>query len=270
MDRIGGYRNHDDKTKKIIENFKRSLELKEKEEKMKRAQAKALARAPPEETYISYTDIIANIVKTLNIPDTVIGKRKAENEDMGSTLVQLKPIINDKYNIAAKRIYFELIMERPLWPRWMKKWAAINADPIHTIINNNTGNKLIYNLLHKVKKKLITTSHLAIMNQTSNTKARKYKVHRRPKEIKSIMPIKSNSLTVKQRRMTKSIANNMRLLLEHYRYYHPSDTWKGREPFDYELKKGEQADKTKNAAGKLAINSRRETWKRRKRKAYCD
>jgi hypothetical protein len=37
----------------------------------------------------------------------------------------------------------------------MKKWATINADPLHSIIFNNAGNKLIYNLLHKVKVKLL-------------------------------------------------------------------------------------------------------------------
>jgi hypothetical protein len=116
------------------------------------------------------------------------------------------------------------------------------------------------------------TSHLAIMNQTSNINTRKCKVYRCPKKFKCLMPIRTISTTVKQRRIAKLIAklNKMNLLLEQYRCQHTSDTWSGREPFDYELKKGAKADRVKNAAGQLAINSRRETWKRRKRKAFCD
>jgi hypothetical protein len=144
------------------------------------------------------------------------------------------------------------------------------------------------NYFHNYCEKLITTgvrweekrkrnqsrksSHLAIMNQTSNTNTRKCKVYRCPKKFKCLMPIRTISTTVKQRRMAKLIANlnKMNSLLEQYRCQHTSDIWSGREPFDYELKKGAKADKTKNAAGQLAINSRRETWKRRKRKAYCN
>jgi hypothetical protein len=255
------YHNFDEKNKLIVDNFKRSLEQDYKKKTDRQPKA-----VPAEEKLISYTDIIANLVNALNIPDTVIGKRSFESEDTSTTLVQLNPILNNKYNIASRRIYMELIMERPLWPRWMKKWAVINADPIQSIIFNNAGNKIIYNLLHKVKKKLMTTSQLAIMNKTTNTNSRKNKVYRQTKEIKSIMPSMRNSLTVKQRRMTRTITNKMKLLLEHYKYHHPSDIWLGRKPLDYE-RKSYSTDQVKNAAGTLAINSRRETWKRRKRKA---
>jgi hypothetical protein len=256
------YHNFDEKNKLIVDNFKRSLE---QDYKKKTDKHKA---AVPVEKLISYTDIITNLVNAL-IPENVIGKRKLESDDISTSLVQLNPILSNKYNIASKRIYTELIMERPFWPRWMKKWATINADPIHSIIFNNAGNKLIYNLLHKVKMKLITTSQLALMNKTVNTNNCKNKVYRRPKEIKCIMPIKSIALTVIQRRKTRTIANKMKLLLEHYKYHHPSDIWSKREPLDYE-RKSYSTDQVKNAAGTLAINSRRETWKRRKRKAYCN
>jgi hypothetical protein len=116
-----------------VDNFKRSLE----QDYKKKTERQPKVVIPAEEKLISYTDIIANLVNALNITDTVIGKRTFESEDMSTTLVQLNPILNNKYNIASKRIYTELIMERPLWPRWMKKWAAINADPIHSIIFNN-------------------------------------------------------------------------------------------------------------------------------------
>jgi hypothetical protein len=256
------YHNFDEKNKLIVDNFKRSLE---QDYKKKTDKHKA---AVPVEKLISYTDIITNLVNAL-IPENVIGKRKLESDDISTSLVQLNPILSNKYNIASKRIYTELIMERPFWPRWMKKWATINADPLHSIIFNNAGNKLIYNLLHKVKMKLITTSQLALMNKTVNTNNCKNKVYRRPKEIKCIMPIKSIALTVIQRRKTRTIANKMKLLLEHYKYHHPSDIWSKREPLDYE-RKSYSTDQVKNAAGTLAINSRRETWKRRKRKAYCN
>jgi hypothetical protein len=195
---------------------------------------------------------------------------RVKNSNLINTLIQLNPIIVNKQNIAAKSIYTasELIMERPNWPRWMKKWAKINADPIHSIINNNASNKHIFNMLHKVKKKLSSHSHLAIMNQTSKTTKRITKVHRSPNKLICIKPTWTNTSAIKERRMASPIANRIKLILEHYKYHHAGETWFKREPLEYE-RKSHSTDKVKNAAGLLAINSRRETWKRRKRKANC-
>jgi hypothetical protein len=111
------------------------------------------------------------------------------------------------------------------------------------------------------------SSHLAIMNQTSNTTKRITKVHRCSKELKC-KPTWTKTTEIKQRRTAKPIANKIRLILEHYEYHHADKTRLKREPLDYE-RKSHSTDKVKNAAGLLAINSRRETWKRRKRKAIC-
>jgi hypothetical protein len=261
--KMGANYHRSEKEVETIRKFKNKMEQEYK------AKTDAIRKKlnPPEEKYISYTELIANIVISLDIPDT-IGKRKVEEDDLMNTLIQLNPIIINKQNIAAKSIYTELIMERPNWPRWMKNWATINADPIYSIINNNAGNKQIFNILHKVKKKLSALSHLAIMNQTSNTTKRITKVHRCANELKCIKHTWTNTTIIKQRRRAKPIANRIKLLLEHYKYHHAGETWFRREPLEYE-RKSYSTDKVKNAAGLLAINSRRETWKRRKRKAIC-
>jgi hypothetical protein len=256
-------------SQEVLDNIKEVTERIDREYKEKTdAIRKKYDTLWPPEKYTSYTELIANIVISLEEPDTVIGKRKIDEDDLVNTLIQLNPIIINKQNIAARSIYTELIMERPNWPRWMKKWAAINADPIHSIINNNASNKHIFNILHKVMKKLSSHSHMAIMNQTSKTTKRITKVHRSPNKLVCIKPTLTITSVIKQRRMARPIANRIKLIMEHYKYHHAGETWFKREPLEYE-RKDHSTDKVKNAAGLMAINSRRETWKRRKRKANC-
>jgi hypothetical protein len=224
------------------------------------------ASTPPQAKLVSIGDIFKRLEDSVNepIPDTVqiAGKRKAEHhlcDDINMLAHTPDRGINPDILLKAKQLYTKIIIDKDVWPKWTHRWFNHQASTLATSLSQGTLNKHQFNTIHKTHYKL---GHPYLTNNTIVTKSAPSKVIKSQMVLKN-KPLQSVIITngrerryTRNRKMCLTNGNNTSLTIK---------TLLSSNTSEFMLPLGAPF-KMNNLKIMKAINARRESWKRRKRK----
>jgi hypothetical protein len=226
------------------------------------------APTPPQAQLVTIADIFKRLEDSVKepIPDTVqiAGKRKLDF--LSSDYINPLPLKSDRgikpdSLLKAKQLYTKIIIDKDIWPKWTHRWFNHQASILATSLSQGTLNKHQFNTIHKTYYKL---GHPYLTNSTIVTKSAPSKVIKsqmvlKNKPLKSILLATSNGRErrhTRNRKMCLTNGNNTSLAIK---------TLLSSNTSEYMLPLGAPF-KMNNKRIMKAINARRESWKRRKRK----
>lgn len=220
---------------------------------------------------IEISEILANIAGK-SLSDEMAGKRKRIQDEEYVNPVELTPCKIMLSNFKAKKLYTQIIMERDIWPKWMHKWFKGQAVPISNAIQQNQLTTRQFNVVHRTFTKL--RHHIQDIEYP-----------RDKLEYKQVMPLsrqKKNIQKVHRARLTytapkleiklringiKYRKKRFRLCLTQPIKGKPTNTFKRGHQQIFRPPAANVSFKMDNISITSAVNTRRETWKRRKKKA---
>jgi hypothetical protein len=227
---------------------------------------------PPEvnnETMKSILDIISELSKKA-MTEEGIGKRKRNLDDEYPTSTtstpNAGPLIVEQITqipnnlLVARKLYSSIIIDRDVWPKWTHRWFKQQASELSMAIKNNALSKHQFNTIHKTYDKLKYTIVGKIENAKvlSHTKVRK--------------SVKVSTLRLTPEDINWRIINGIkyrrkrRLCLNKTNSSVPSVVFTKRQEQQFPPSIEGLSFRMNNIFVTRAVNTRRETWKRRKKK----
>jgi hypothetical protein len=232
-----------------------------------KADTKPEASVQEEQKLVSIFDILKRLADNApdDTPPALTGKRKIDDTGLDYILpqVDITTGLSHKDLSKAKMLYTKIIIEKDSWPKWTREWFGNQANDMSRALSSGSITKYQYNTLHKTHAKLgysllhskdtrinpVTTKvikhhHDIKRVQTPNIWSRCSDIARRRKRYRRLCLLNN--------KYTSSSLTTLIPLLRKRPEYAPSLLG-----IPYKMK---------NIKITRVVNSRRESWKRRKRK----